>query len=487
LVGSHSNLIGGYHAVFVLLQPAFALGVWQLVRLWRFRHVPMREALPSPFGLRLGHGRVAAALVFLCQFFCLWLPAIHITTIFFDSCVSWLRPADPAWRAGLAVVCWKDESIVSPWLYPETGRGFWLQDRFGPPGHPLSRKIDQIGFTPLLFPLIMAVSAITLLAALVGTAWFAARSWWLRRHRLAALLPCLAIMGTAALFAKPASAFFNPPSPAVVMRKKGNSWISAQMTEHVRQLAVCLLGAEEIQNRPSVSHWTDHYAHSVNYRNHGTIPRSEIKQLWQQDLLRADRIEVSILSVTSRWNPKTGNFSLTAYAMETFDGLQPAATTGANECALSLTGNIARSGHTVIHQEEFRRRPLYHSLPRHSSLEEAVAWTQSLQQAVRLAATSPETSKPALDALFHPLTFSIQPRDKSWLHTTPAPDGGLMALLKNQVPAIRPQDVSISNMLPGGRTRVRLRLRHSPTAVPRWMTVDLIHHAGTLKCVRLAI
>jgi hypothetical protein len=169
LVGGHSNLIGGFHAVFILLQPAFALGVWQLLRLWRFRNVPMREALPSPFGLRLGHGRMAAALVFLGQLFCLWLPAIHITTVFFDSCVTWLHPGDPAWRAGLTVVCWKDESMVSPWTYPEPGRGFWLQDRFGAPDHPLSHKIDQIGFTPLLFPMIMSIASATLSAALILT------------------------------------------------------------------------------------------------------------------------------------------------------------------------------------------------------------------------------------------------------------------------------------------------------------------------------
>ena len=486
LVGTHSNLIGGYHAVFVLLQPAFALGVWQLIRLWRFRNIPMREALPSPFGLRLGHGRMAAVLVFLGQFFCLWLPAIQIATIFFDSCVTWLRPDDPAWRAGLTVVCWKEGTMASPWTYPEVGRGFWLQDRYGPPGHPLSHKIDQIGFTPLLFPLMMSISAVTLLAALVFTLLVTARCWWLRDQWLPTLLLLLTAIATASLFAKPTADFFNPPSPAEVMHEKGNSWISAQTTNHVRRLAHFLLesrrkGADHLP----LSDWTGYYNETVNYRKHGVVSRGDIERLWREEAIRADWIDVSIIHNGSSWNPKTGNFKVTVVAVETCDGKQPGGASEAAECVLTLSGTITHDGRTSIRNEKFRRTTLYQSLPRHASLAEAVAWTRNLQRAVDLTAKSPDALQTALNALFLPLRLTTRESIRGWIRSSPAPDGGLVALLRRQVPAIRPKDVSISENLPGGRTRIVLRLNPSNPELREWLTADLIHHSGGFKCVRL--
>ena len=82
LVGDHGRLIGGFHALFVLTLLGIPLGAWQIVRLWRFRHIPLREALPSPFGLRLGHSQTAAVLVFLCQLVCLLIPVVHMLALF---------------------------------------------------------------------------------------------------------------------------------------------------------------------------------------------------------------------------------------------------------------------------------------------------------------------------------------------------------------------------------------------------------------------
>lgn len=486
LIGKHSEHIGGYHAVFILLQPAIALGIWQVLRLWRFRNVPMREALPSPFGLRLGHGRLAAALVCICQVFCLWIPAFHILTIFFDTCSTWLRPGDPAWLRGLAVVSWQDGSIVNPWTYPAPGTGFWLYDCYGPPGHPLSRALDRIGFTPLLFPLMMTLGGLALLSAMVSTVLVAARTWWQRDHRMLPVLLALTAIGTASVFAKPAAAFFNPKPSEVLMRWDSN-WINGQMTAHMRSLSQFLLGAEpEPKPFGPISHWTGYYADPTEYRNHGPVSRSEIEQIWQEGKIRAEQIEVGILHIDQRWSAEDDSFSLMASAVETCDGRYPDGASEAAECMLTLTGTITKDGRTTIHSEKFQRSPLYQTSARPVTADEAAAWASALKDAARLSATDPESAARSLNALFHPLPFTSKRKLSIWLQSVPAPDSGLMAMIRNELQNLAPEDVTISETLPGGRTRVRLRLSHSPAEAPDWLTVDLIHHEGTLKCVRLA-
>jgi serine/threonine protein kinase len=486
LIGNHSDLIGGYHAVFILLQPAIALGIWQVVRLWRFRNVPMREALPSPFGLRLGHGKLAAALVAICQIFCLWIPTLHIATIFFDTCSTWLRPGDPAWLRGLAVVSWKDLSIISPWTWHTPGDGFWIFDSYGPPGHPLSRQVDRIGFTPLLFPLIMSLGGFALLLAMVSTLLVAARTWWQRDRRMLPLMLCLVGIGTASVFAKPAAAFFSPKSSEILMRRDSN-WINGQMTAHLHRHAKFLLGAEtEPKPCGPISHWTGYYADPTEFRNHGTVSRNEIEKLWQDEKSRAGRVEVHILHIDQRWSAENDSFSLMARAVETFDGRYPDGASEAAECMLALSGTITKDGRTTIRSEKLLRTPLYQTTARPVSTDEAVAWARALKDAARLAATDPETSARSLEALFLPLPFTRSHKLGGWIDFLPAPDSGLIALIRNELHTDAPEDVSILQQLPGGRTRVRLRLSHSPAEPPRWLTVDLIHHEGSLKCVRLA-
>jgi serine/threonine protein kinase len=486
LIGKHTDLIGGYHAVFILLQPALALGIWQIVRLWRFRNVPMREALPSPFGLRLGHGRLAAILVGICQLFCLWIPALHIATIFFDTCSTWLRPGDPAWLRGLAVVSWEDKSIVNPWTWHTPGDGFWIYDSYGPPGHPLSRQVDRIGFTPLLFPLMMSLGGLALLGAMVSTLLVAARTWWQRDHRMLPVLLCLAGIGTASVFAKPAAAFLRP-KPSEELMLYDSQRVDMQMTDHVRALATFLLGGVQvIQPRGPLAHWTGYYAETVDYRNHGRVSRSDIERLWQNGKTRADRLDLTVLSNDGSWNASDDGFQVRVRAVEAADGLQPVGASQAVECDLRLSGTINKDGRTTIRRENLHRTPLYQTTARPVSADEAATWARALKDAARLAATDPETSARSIAALFLPLPFTSTQKLDGWIHAPPAPDSGLIALIRNELQTGAPEDVSILDQRPGGRTRVRLRLSHSPAQAARWLTVDLIHHEGTLKCVRMA-
>jgi serine/threonine protein kinase len=486
LIGKHAELIGGYHAVFILLQPAIALGTWQVLRLWRFRNVPMREALLSPFGLRLGHGKLAATLVAICQIFCLWIPALHIATIFFDTCSTWLRPSDPAWLRGLAVVSWEDGSIVSPWTWHTPGDGFWIFDSYGPPGHPLSRQVEYIGFTPLLYPLMMSLGGLALLTAMVSTLLIAARTWWRRDHRMPPVLLCLTGIGTASVFAKPAAAFLRPKSSEALMLHD-SQWVDMQMTEHVRTLAVFLLGGvPEIQPQGPITHWIGYYDETVDYRNHGMVSRSDIERLWRQGKTRAERVDVAVFSNGASWKARDNGFHVRLRAVEAADGLQSDGASQAVECVLLLSGTITKDGRTMIRSEKLQRSPLFQTTARPVTTDEAVTWARALKEAARLAATDPVTSARSIETLFLPLPFTSTSNLDGWIDSLPAPESGLIALIRNELQTDAPADVSILHQLPGGRTRVRLRLSHSPAVPPSWLTVDLIHHSGTLKCVRLA-
>ncbi|MEZ5302218.1 MAG: serine/threonine-protein kinase [Verrucomicrobiales bacterium] len=59
LFGDRLRLVAGWLAAKALLLALGAMGLWQIARLWRFRRVPLREALPAPFGLALGAGHRA--------------------------------------------------------------------------------------------------------------------------------------------------------------------------------------------------------------------------------------------------------------------------------------------------------------------------------------------------------------------------------------------------------------------------------------------
>lgn len=198
LVADHSKMVGGFHALFFLLGACIPLALWQLIRLRRFRHIPMREALPSPFGLNLGHGVAAAWLVAICQLLCFLLPLSHMLTIYTNSSHIWLKPDDPPWVHGLAFTEMSGNEIVNPWKFQSFDKWFWLHESHGPPGHPLVRYVDKTGFIPGFVPAIMTTGAVLMAAALIVTLLTAGRGWWLRERKLhvIASLALLATVGT---------------------------------------------------------------------------------------------------------------------------------------------------------------------------------------------------------------------------------------------------------------------------------------------------
>jgi hypothetical protein len=267
-----------------------------------------------------------------------------------------------------------------------------------------------------------------------------------------------------------------------------SQWVDMQMTNHVRALATFLLGGvREIQPRGPLAHWTGYYDETVDYRNHGRVSRSDIERLWQEEKTRADRLDLTVLSNDGSWKASDDGFQVQIRAVETADGLQPGDVSRAIECDLRLSGTITKDGRTIIRSEKLRCTPLYQTAARPVSIDEAATWARDLKDAALLAATDPDSAARSLEALFHPLPFTSKRKLGSWLHAVPAPDSGLIAQIRNELQTLAPEDVTISEILPGGRTRVRLRLSHSPAERPDWLTVDLIHHSGRIVAVRLAI
>lgn len=483
LIGKHSDLIGGYHAVFVLLFPAFFLGIWQMIRLWRFRRVPMREALPSPGGLRLGHGRHAAVMVALCQICCLWLPFLLTLIIFVDSCTHWLTPADPAWKRALAVVSWTDNAITSPWTYPGFEGRFWLIDSYGPPGHPLARQVDRIGFTPLAFPLLMTLGALSVGFAMGSTVLIAIRNWAQRRLPLRATVMLAVCLTTAWTLSAPALAFLRP-IPAEELMKQDGSWIDNHMSLHMQDFSRFLLGEREsIKPRRPARHWTECYAAQVEYRDHGMISREEVERRALRDLPEFSRRDTQVLQIGVTWDAQSGAFALMARAIQSFDGPVTQGRGHFDETTLFLEGFIHTDGTTIIHKETIHRNRLHATEVKPISHEMAMAWAMQLSTACR--EQRPEAAQKDLDSLFLALPISTEYKANGWIRTVPSADSGLIAQIRDELEFHGPEDLVITRTHAGGRTRILLRLRNGRDVSSRWLTADLIPHDGSCRCVKL--
>jgi hypothetical protein len=195
-LGVQGRLSGGLHALFLGLTLLLPVSLWQILRLWRFRGVPMREALPAPFGIALSFSRSAALISGAAQGIVFAVPVAFCFILFLDTCGSWLRPGDPPWAHGLSVVSWgSDGTVLSPWRPGESGSRYWLIESFGPPGNPLCQVVARNEFFPLLVPLGMVLFATVACLAATTTVVMATLGWWRRKRRAAAL--CIAALAVA--------------------------------------------------------------------------------------------------------------------------------------------------------------------------------------------------------------------------------------------------------------------------------------------------
>lgn len=190
LTGGHGALLGGYWSAWILCMILAMLWFWQACRLWMFRHVPIREALPSPFGVTWGNGRGVCGIVAVGQFFCLFGGLYYLVELFFRS-NHWLSASTPFWERGLCVTERGSLSPVSPWT--------WMPGRFFRSQAYLLREVQpglspgalqshgSQGFLIFIQPLLLLSGAGMIGLAMAVTMASLVREWRVRRPKTLAL------------------------------------------------------------------------------------------------------------------------------------------------------------------------------------------------------------------------------------------------------------------------------------------------------------
>ena len=480
LVGNHSHLVGGFTALFFLLLPCIPLALWQIIRLRRFRHIPMREALPSPFGVKLGYGRTAAWLVATGQFFCFLLPLLLLLAIYTTTCLVWLKPDDPPWIHGLVVTTWENpHEIISPWKFQD-GNRFWLHETYGPPGHPLTRYLGRAGFPPGYVPIIMVIAAGLMGLALLATLYTACRGWWVRDRRLQ-VISSLALLG---LFGTTLGMGYHARCETVEheANRPTDGWVHGRMTAHLGDHLHRLVSSRaDPAVRPEPSHIDQLYAPMVDYRDHGTVGRLQIAKLLAAEIPPSAEIFHHGINYAVSWNPACGSFRVFQQCLEYRDAEDQA------ECSLlniTLEGIVTIDGRTAIQRELLEVTPVYQALPRTADRAEAVAWAMALQRVFGAASGCPNRMADGVSPLLDEHLTKNQETVGSGL---PGPEmHPLFPLLLDGTLIARPEATRIVGPQPGGRTRITIPLHDPRSGNIRDLTVDLVCRQDRWRAVALS-
>lgn len=178
-------LLRGFLAVWVLSICLGLLALWQIIRLRRFRHTPLRESLPQPFGARLAPTRLAAWLVGGSQILILLLPVLFTLTVMFHS-FHWWTPETPLWQNSLIVTPWMTDDAVSVWKWHPKGfidgGTYWLKEAQGSLEPGRLKLTDKTSFFVCTQPGIMVLAAGIVSVCAAYTFFLAWRHWWARRR-----------------------------------------------------------------------------------------------------------------------------------------------------------------------------------------------------------------------------------------------------------------------------------------------------------------
>ena len=414
LIGPHAKRTGGAQALCWLSLALTPIAIWQIIRFLHFRAVPLREALPAPFGLRLGSSRTAAALVFTAQLLCLILPALLLVDTFFESTTDWLKPGDPAWRGGLLVTKWESDQLIDPWSWPEKGAHYWLKEYRGLPGDILSRQIDRIDFYPGLMPWTLTAAAAIIALALLVTAATAILRWWPhRRMRAVALLTASLGIGAWIFWPEPKA----PPLTEEQLkynegiRLRDDKALYVALSEKVFHT----LYTDPAPSRQDIEkNVMLHYAGEVDFRGRGRILKSEILFLLAEeaDLARANGRTVQI--VGSEPFPGGYVYMDSPYfhnrtTLLVFTDPSGGEATGAWITIEHFALPAPDKGTMYILEEKYWRDDLYSAPSRDLSTADAASWAQDFVAAL---ATTPASG--ATDPLLSLLTPYCYISNDAW-------------------------------------------------------------------------
>lgn len=478
--GPTGQRLRAYFTLITLLLLTIPAGVWQLFRLWRFRRVFLREALPSPFGARLGAGRLAAALVALTQFLCVLLPAFTLHRIWRNACADWVTPQSAPWQQGLAVTTgYRGKEGFSPWDWPQPEKKYHLREVSGWVADPLGRNIDHSTFFPGYAPRMMLAGAIfhgsviviTLLAALVKWARF-------RRWRSAA--------GTAALLAlaawverAEARLYLHQESVRLTTRPDDRALLETYQLARGTALVGDLY--------KSAPHWTtlpdEHrrsFADTVD-TGHGIRSRDEhIRHLeqaaatWAREGRRFVEVDGS-----HHTNPDG-----------TWEIRRLYADTAGSSCALTLIlmrGRLVPGQGVAISLHQMWTQPLWTADPAPPTATDAGTWAREFLHA--LAQPAPPAGPDPLEALFPPeiLTPGSRYFINPAVEIRPGKRSDLIALLRQGTPRTGPLILNgplpAPELAPGGTWLLRIPLLSA--SQPQTWTARLARTGGKWQAVAM--
>ncbi len=177
LFSGNSRYIGTFLTLSAMLVIASLGAAWQIGRAWHFRRTPLRERLPMPFGLALGHSRLAVALVVFGQALFLFLPLAAAG--YFWSTLRWtpwsvyIPQSDGVYPPLILSFSPTKVEPVSLWHFDLTrllqGEGVWLLDaEFGSTGQ-LMIVMGKASFYPVVEPLLLLLTAAVVIATVLMT------------------------------------------------------------------------------------------------------------------------------------------------------------------------------------------------------------------------------------------------------------------------------------------------------------------------------
>ena len=484
----HTYLLGGFWALWVLTLAMSVLWLWQILRLWRFRNIPLREALPSPLGLRPGTSRGFALVVGLVQILCLWAPLIYMGWLY-SQVWFWAGPDTPAWHHVLAITRWGSDVPVSMWTWDPAGMfsgdEFWIREQQPGYFHATWQLHDRQSFFIVTQPLLLCLGAGVIAAGVLATFLAAIVEWKKRRPAL-----LLAGMGGAAALGcyqhavvrENATAWewwqnaqrpdFSPPHYVAERRMRlVYPWIMAKFTAH------CQPAASATPFLP------EDFADVVSTGENITLERAAFHRHLDEQCARAffDHQTITALRHVNQDAPPTGHNRFEMQS-ELYTDPPGAPATGAFRHLLMETGDSATAPGSIALWHE-TTQPLYTAEPHPLSPAEASTWLDAFLLSLNSA------NCPGLEEHFLPLILAPDPDDAR--HYIPTPREHLTTALRasraawpgltfvnSAAPTLRE--------LPGARWELACRLRQNgprPRELP-WQ-IELVCTGGQWLALRL--
>ncbi|MES2470487.1 MAG: serine/threonine-protein kinase [Verrucomicrobiota bacterium] len=485
LIGKETMRIGAYQGIQLLLLLAVPLGLWQILRLRRFRRVPLREALPSPFGLRLGTSRVAALSVLLSQFFLLLAPGVLGAYAWRETCAYWLKEGDPPWTQGLVVTAgYRGMVAHDPWQWPVEGKDYSLRERSGWITDPLSKDIDHTSFMPGLGPRIFAGSALFYGATLIITFLSALATWWrFRKWGRTSIL--MVLTGLSANMVKAETKRHQEDGRRQSAAWDHDAWSVESHAVKAVGVRGWLFPADAPPNWENLpQEQLSQYARTVDFGAGETRSGPAVAEYLAAHAAHSravHRVSTGIkLNIMPEGPPPQKRFLALSY-YEDFSDPPDAPATG-SLTILALRGNILPRVGAEITSQSVSSATLWSADPRPLGVAESTSWAKAflaalhappatgqpdplkalfLPRLLRFAGAGPEATAAPWETVIHPLRDICARGSRPTLARSPGP----------------------ASALPGARRRLLMEIEdHGNQST--W-TADLIFNDGRWQCVRL--